>query len=954
MNIWNMLDLRRQIRLEDIYVTLKMARKQKPKTNEEISLKIWRDRGQRRIIEQLEDVELEDVLKGKCLVFRGDPGAGKSTLLKHLAYTHSTADKGKRPIPIFVMLAELMDEFDGDLDEWLSHYYRRQADLLREKLESGDCTVLLDGLDEVKQEKWESIKSRARILADWDNQVVVTCRGVAYFSGAMPPQFQVYEVVGFSEEQQRQFLSKWFEGQEGKADGLFEALKSNSRVLELTQNPLLLSLTAVVCENDPGFRLPVQRIELYERAMEFLIKRRRAFGKGTKFDAGDKRAFLGEVAFQHLIEEKEILRKQDLLDRIRIWKREKEVFTEGTREELLEELSVHNGFLRDYADGYYHFLHLTFQEYFAAYDISLRSGSDAETVWAEISPHLHDSRWREVILPLVAMLDRKYEGMGQNLVEKLLRAKSPYEDLLKRDLLLAGSCLADDVTAEVATYQRILNEAIEIAMNSRYSLQKERAEDILQDISNSRYRGAATGRFLGFLEDTDSLVRGSAASALGRMGKSDDRVIDRLLPMLGDEASSVRGSAADALGRIGKSDDRVIDRLLPMLGDEASSVRWSAVYALSRIGKSDDRVIDRLLPMLGDEASSVRSSAADALGSIGEADDRVIDKLLQAPLEDEDESVRWSAVSALGSIGEADDRVIDKLLQALLEDEDESVRWGAASALGSIGEVVEDLDDRVIDKLLQALFEDEYSDVHLVALNALGWIGKADDQVIDKLLQALLEDTDSDVRWKAASALGSIGKSDDRVIDKLLQALLEDEDSSVRSSAAGALGRVGKSDDRVIDKLLQALLEDEHWIVLKSAASALGRIGKSDDRVIDKLLSLLEDVSSSVRGSPAENAASSVRGSAASALGRIGKSDDRVIDKLLSLLEDVSSSVRGSAADALASIGGSDRRILDSLRSICENYWQYERYETDPDNDERQLRIYDLAFRTLWRNAPWG
>jgi hypothetical protein len=294
--------------------------------------------------------------------------------------------------------------------------------------------------------------------------------------------------------------------------------------------------------------LPVQRIELYERAIDFLIKRRRTRGKGTDFDEWDKRAFLGEVAFQHLTEEKEMLREQDLLDRIRAWKQEKSLFPEGSREDVLEELTVHNGFLVSSADGYYRFLHLTFQEYFTAYDIFLRCGDDADAVWAEISPHLHDPRWREVILPLVAKLDRGYEGIGQNLVEKILNANSPYEDLLKRDLLLAASCLADDVATEVATYQRILNETIKIAMHSRYSLQKERAADVLRDVSNSHYSSVANGRFLEFLEDASSDVRYQAASALGSIGKSDDRVIHKLLKALLEDAdSSVRCQAASAL-----------------------------------------------------------------------------------------------------------------------------------------------------------------------------------------------------------------------------------------------------------------------------------------------------------------------------------------------------------------------------------------------------------------------
>ncbi|MBC8457217.1 MAG: hypothetical protein H8D67_04380 [Deltaproteobacteria bacterium] len=116
-------------------------------------------------------------------------------------------------------------------------------------------------LDGVKKEDWDGIKSETVRLANWKNQVILSCRDVAYLEDFIPAQFKIYEVIGFSEEQQRQFLNKWFEGEPGKAEKLFKDLKSNPRIREFTQNPLLLSLTAVLCENDPEFQLPMQRID---------------------------------------------------------------------------------------------------------------------------------------------------------------------------------------------------------------------------------------------------------------------------------------------------------------------------------------------------------------------------------------------------------------------------------------------------------------------------------------------------------------------------------------------------------------------------------------------------------------------------------------------------------------------------------------------------------------------
>jgi len=938
----NMIDLRlrRQIRLEDIYVTLKMAKKvQKPEMPEmeddrgnEIALQIWRDRGQRQILEQLEDVELEDVLDEKCLVFRGDPGAGKTTLLKHLAYTYSAGDDEEYPIPVFIMLTDLMDRFNGNLDEWLQYYYRRQADLLREKLEDGECIVLLDGLDEVAKDKWGIVGNEADRLAKWDNQVIVSCRGAAYYGGSMPAQFKVYEVVGFSEEQQQKFLNKWFGVEDGRAERLFENLKSNSRMLELTQNPLLLSLTAVVCENDPDFQLPVQRIELYEKAVEFLMRRWRSPGCGETFDAGHKRGLLGEMALRYLSKGAEIFKREDVLDEIEVWKNEKGVFTEGTREALLEELSVHNGFLVSHADDYYRFLHLTFQEYFAAYDIYRRCRDDVDGIWAEISLHLHNSRWREVILLLVAKLDREYDGMGQKLVEKILNAGTLHEDLLKRDLFMAGSCLADDVTVLVGTYEEILAEIIGVAMYSPYRLQQGYSVDILRELSNSQYGYDIMDGFLELLSDEDPDIRRKAVNPLGNIGEVDKRVIDKLVQLLDDEDSDVRWRAADALGGIGKVDERGIQKLIERLDDDDFSVSGSAMSALGNVGKEDDRVIQKLMKKLDDENPYVRIDAVDALGKTSKADERYIQKLMEM-LDDRESRVRSSAANALGSIGKADKGVTQELV-GKLDDESPFVRGSAVDALGKTGRS----DNWILQKLVERL-DDSHILVRRSAAQVLGDIGESYNQVIQKLMERLNDKSEeSYVRSNSAKALGSIGKADDQIIQMLVEKL-EDTDFLVREAAASALGNIGKADDRIIQKLLERLDDrSEESYVRESAAFALGSIGRANERVTQKLTERLKSEEPGARMS------------VVNALRAVGKLDSRIIGKLIERLDDENSLVRISAASALGRIGITHERVFDILKDTCENYINYFYLVSIPE-ERHLLPIYNLAFRTLWRYA---
>jgi len=63
------------------------------------------------------------------------------------------------------------------------------------------------------------------------------------------------------------------------------------------------------------------------------------------------------------------------------------------------------GILVEREQGAVSFIHLTFQEYFAASDLYWRYRKTPDDLWQAIQPHLYDSRWLEVILLLLGRLN---------------------------------------------------------------------------------------------------------------------------------------------------------------------------------------------------------------------------------------------------------------------------------------------------------------------------------------------------------------------------------------------------------------------------------------------------------------------------------------------------------------------------------------------------------------------
>jgi len=116
-------------------------------------------------------------------------------------------------------------------------------------------------------------------------------------------------------------------------------------------------------------------------------------------------------------------------------------------------------------------------------------------------------------------------------------------------------------------------------------------------------------------------ARYCAITALGKSGRTDERVIDVLLVLMRDGVGNdvwgnVQSLAAKSLGSLGVTDDRIIDALIALTGDNKSIVCRSAVESLIKLGVTDERVIDRLTALAGDSDKYVRSSAAYALGKL--------------------------------------------------------------------------------------------------------------------------------------------------------------------------------------------------------------------------------------------------------------------------------------------------------------------------------------------------
>ncbi|AFY36634.1 putative signal transduction protein with Nacht domain [[Leptolyngbya] sp. PCC 7376] len=353
---------------------------------------------------------LEVVRKHRKLMIWGKPGAGKTTFLKHLAMSCTQGELFPELVPFFVTLKNFAEEEDQPN---LFTYLQSQAvihgvdsERLRQIVVGGRAMILLDGLDEVRQEDSQRVIQGLQKFADiWrDNFFAITCR-IAAKEYTFQGGFTEVEVADFNWEQISCFVNNWFrcKGEEKKVDEFLSALKKQKTIQELASSPLLLTLLCLVFEEN--FQFPQNRAELYKDGLDILLKKwdgKRAIQRDEIYKnltVKRREQMLSEIAFK-TFEKGEYFFKQsraeslilEFIQNLPDAKDDPEALRLDS-EMVLKAIEAQHGLLVERAKGIYSFSHLTFQEYLTAQYLANKPKSHHL-----IQDNFGKKRWRDVIL----------------------------------------------------------------------------------------------------------------------------------------------------------------------------------------------------------------------------------------------------------------------------------------------------------------------------------------------------------------------------------------------------------------------------------------------------------------------------------------------------------------------------------------------------------------------------
>ncbi|MCT7956080.1 NACHT domain-containing protein [Laspinema palackyanum] len=687
------------------------------------------------------------------MVVLGDPGAGKTTMEHYLTLKMAKQESPILPyLPFYVELGKFIERkntkeskdtanyslLDFIADELDNRYgFCNARPYLDRLLSENKAAFLLDGLDETsggetRQKADDAYNHVVHAIDDLSTlcdraPIVITCRKAGWRGGLKG--FKSLEVLDFNWEQIQKFIKNWFASDPNKAEGLRQKLTENLRMQTLAGNPLILSLIAIVYQND--LELPERRTELYKRCLEVLLQEwdsSRGIKRFSQFTTDRKRDLLQEVAWSFHLCGKRYFPEDELLEVIANFLPTIAISTEEKRV-ILNEIAAQYGLLKEQAQGWYGFLHLTFQEYFTARAANDKGLQGIQQVVA----HHHESWWQEVIFLLAGLLNDATPlllGILGYSTEQLSKEVSPAiinDDLFHSNLLLAARCLIGTPRiSKPGLRESIISEVKNLFLTSPYAFDCERSVGVLVEIGgdlvNSELRKMLKNKQI------DSGKRSYIAFMFGKVGIKN--VMGDLLEIVQDKNS---------FGR-----DVYFNSLLA-LADLDPSTAFPLLQNIIFSKKVDILLVDQLLPVIDNLVEKVTILNPDSVFFN-------FMELLEKPRLFPSFSSVASIASIVAKLG--DDSIGEKLLQLLL-----SPNTDLPTKL-DITQTLKALKDKSIINFILLKLKDE----------TLGWqtrwlltevLEEIPDNATEPLQKIVTDQTiDVKVRVGIAATLGALGLRD--------------------------------------------------------------------------------------------------------------------------------------------------------------------------------------------------
>ena len=371
--------------------------------------------------------DVEDLNKStECKIIVGESGSGKTTLFKQLSNNIIYENSIRNNYEFFPIILKFVDLKDSNFDIELAikSYFNKEIfkPLLinvQTLLIKKNYILFIDALDEIgdresKDKALEVVKTFS--VKNPELQIICSSRNSDSLLGVCRNlDFKYFEINGISIHQAETFLGRYFEDDSVKCKRLVKSLK-DSRILDkLPKTPLTLTLlTSLFDEN--GYEIPATISDLYNYFIEILLNKNIKESHLDLLKIGIHRSVLSYIAEYLHLNKLKSLSKHDLM--IKISEFAKERGHKYDVSELIEDLVQNINILVENDRGEIEFKHLSFQEYFTAFQYY----STTPNGKSNFVNNFNDVWWQNVAI--------FYAGMTKDspeLIDEILKKSIPTE-----------------------------------------------------------------------------------------------------------------------------------------------------------------------------------------------------------------------------------------------------------------------------------------------------------------------------------------------------------------------------------------------------------------------------------------------------------------------------------------------------------------------------------------------
>lgn len=822
----------------------KMLRESGQLEEEELTLKELEEYNQfysqqplRSVLEVVEDVEHQHI------VILGDPGSGKSTLLQYIALQWAELPEQELSnacLPLLVELRSYNREKTTAQCHNLLEFFNSEISIIscldneyiQDKLNAGSITILFDGLDEVFEpsQREQVITEIIQFTQDYPKaKIIVTSRVIGYKQKTLAEEnFTHFMLQDLDTAQVDDFINRWHDltfydriDKARKRDRLKKAITESPAIQELSGNPLLLTMMAILNRNQ---ELPRDRAELYNQSSRVLLHQwdtERALEdarlKPISLDYKDKQAMLRQVAYFMQANTKGLAGNsitapdlKCLLSKyLATLSTTQDLKPDDIAEVLIHQLRTRNFILCFLGAEYYAFVHRTFLEYFCAWEFVWQFEKartiDIEDLKQVFGTHWQDESWHEVLRLITGMIDSKFAG---EIIEFLISREDKSGEY--GNLLIAAKCLTEvrnrTAIQDIAT--KLLKSLKEL-VNSNIELNDW--GEVLSAITYGWKDEPDTYNLIKefAISNNNDDVRTFAVIELAK-GWVDHRETYNIIKEFAgfDNYLLLRIIAIEELIKGWKYESKTYDLIKDLAAfEEQIVIKNKAIIELSK-GWRDNSETYNIIKQLAifDDRNVVRRTAIEELIDIWKDNPETYNTIKSSAISDNDNWIRRTAIKKLSEGWKDNSETYNTIKLSAISDNNYLVRMTAIEEL-SQGWRNNSETYNIIK--LSAISDNNYwAKRTAIRELAKGW--KYNQETYDVIKQSAISDINSEIRKMAIEELAEGWKEHPETYSIIKQAAVSDSHYNVRSRAIHELVKGWKDNPEVFEILCDRAINDPY------------------------------------------------------------------------------------------------------------------------------------------------